>query len=192
MLRLFLGQWISNQYLSGPDDDLRKRLIDRLARGGWHLQDDNLVIGDTSATPRPGSPTFRDARLDTLHPEVQTASATYVRDGHTGVAVFEAIKALEERLRTLSGTTLDGSKLVNSVLSEQSPQLVIADLNTETGRNTQNGVRMLAAGMVLALRNQGAHQKAAQLSDAETFEQLGLVSMLMRHLDNAKRPTSVP
>lgn len=174
--------------LPGPDDDLRRNLVDQLARGGWFIQEGNLVIGDSSSGPRPGSPTFRDARLDVLHADVQAAAARYVRDGNPAVAVFEAIKAFTARLRSLSGSTIDGSRLINSVLSVQSPQIVVADINTDSGRNIQSGFRSLAAGAVQALRNPAAHVQFGQLTDAETFEQLGLVSLLMRYLDNATKP----
>ena len=40
MTRRFLGRWIGDCLLSGPDAELRARLIEQLARQGWRVRND--------------------------------------------------------------------------------------------------------------------------------------------------------
>jgi hypothetical protein len=46
--RRFIGRWLDDQLLSGPDAELRARLIEQLARQGWRVRESDsiLVISD--------------------------------------------------------------------------------------------------------------------------------------------------
>jgi hypothetical protein len=46
ILRQFLGSWLDDRLLSGPDNDVRATVLDQLARQGWYVTDDRLVIGE--------------------------------------------------------------------------------------------------------------------------------------------------
>ena len=46
VLREFIGRWLENKLHDGPRSDLRLRILAQLARQGWYVHDDRLVIGE--------------------------------------------------------------------------------------------------------------------------------------------------
>ncbi len=188
ILRSFIGSWLDDRLISGPTDSMRNDLVDKLARGGWYVVDGNLVIGDPIKGKRVRSPILRDARLATLHPEVVTVCEQLFRDGHRAAAVFEAAKALNNRVKNMSGLTGDGAGMMGVAFKKDEPSIVLADLTTQTGKDIQVGYRFLFMGSQQAIRNPPAHEPFGEMDDDEAFELLGLASHLMRRLDEAKPP----
>ena len=78
ILRSFIGSWLDDRFISGPTDELRNDLVEKLARRGWYVVDGNLVIGDPAKGKRVRSPILRDARLAALHPEILAVSRAAV------------------------------------------------------------------------------------------------------------------
>jgi uncharacterized protein (TIGR02391 family) len=185
ILRTFLRRWLDNRLHTGPDDELRATIIDQLARQGWFLGGERLVVGEPAAGTRVSSPVLRDARLAALHPEVLAVAAPYVRSGHYASAVFESVKAVVIRVKFMTGLDSDGVALMNQVFSTQNPRLVLGGAGTTTQRNVQAGYRELFVGAVQAIRNPAAHEPLGSLEVNEAFELLGLASLLMRILDGA-------
>ena len=171
--------------MMGPTNELRAKLVEQLARQGWYVVDGNLVVGEPSRGKRVSSPVLRDARLAALHPRVLEAAEKYVLSEHYGAAVFEAVKAVNNRVKEMSGRTEDGTALMSAVFSGEKPQLVLADLNSQSGRNVQEGFRSLFVGAVQGIRNPPAHEPFEDLDLTEALEHLGLLSLLMRKLDTA-------
>ena len=189
-LRGFIGRWLDDQLPSGPTDELRSRIVEQLARQGWYVRDGRLVIGERAAGRRVGSPLLRDARLGALHSDVRTVAEPYVRDSYPAAAVFEAVKAINLRVKKLAGRDAeDGAGMMGSVFSTTKPRLLLADVTTQTGRDIQEGYRFWFMGVMSALRNPAAHEHFAALPETEAFEFLGFASALMRRLDTA---TSAP
>jgi uncharacterized protein (TIGR02391 family) len=182
-LRSFVGAWLDDRMISGPTDELRRTLVEQLARQGWYVVDGKLVIGEPARGTRSRSPVLRDARLAALHPQILQVSEQLVRDGHRAAAVFEAAKAINNRVKAMSGLSGDGSGMMGDALSTNQPVLVLADLATQTGRDTQSGYRFLFMGSQQAIRNPAAHEQFREMDDDEAFELLGLASHLMRKLD---------
>lgn len=189
-LRSFIGSWLNDRLPIGPSDELRARLVEQLARQGWHVRDDRLVIGERAAGRLIGSPLLRDARLAALHPEVLAVAEKYIRSDHPATAVFEALKAVNLRVKQMTGRGDDGSSMMGSVLSGTVPILMIADPSTETGRSIQDGYKFLFMGAMLALRNPAAHEQLPDMHEAEAFDQLSFTSILMRALDAAAVQTT--
>ena len=77
---------------------------------------------------------------------------------------------------------------MGKAFSSDKPRLVFADLTTVTGRDTQDGYRFLFMGAQQAIRNPAAHEPFTDMDEDETFELLGLASLLMRRLDHASKP----
>lgn len=182
-LRSFIGAWLDDRFISGPTDELRNELVEKLARRGWYVVDGKLVIGDPAKGKRVRSPVLRDARLAALHPDVLTVSEQLFRDGHRAAAVFEASKALNNRVKKMANLNSDGMGLMSSAFKDDQPALVLADLTTQTGKDIQSGYRFLFMGSQQAIRNPAAHEQFGELDDDEAFELLGLASLLMRKLD---------
>ena len=187
ILREFMGSWLDDRFLSGPTDELRNELVEKLARRGWYVADGNLVIGDPAKGKRVRSPILRDARLAALHPEILAVSEQLFRDGHRAAAVFEASKAVNNRVKKLSGLSGDGAGLMGNAFKNEQPALVLADLTTQTGKDVQAGYRFLFMGSQQAIRNPPAHEQFGEMDDDEALELLGLASHLMRRLDEAVR-----
>jgi uncharacterized protein (TIGR02391 family) len=101
------------------------------------------------------------------------------------VAIFEAMKAINMRVRAMTGLDLDGSDLMAKAFGDKEPRILLADLSTETGRNIQAGFRFLFMGAVRGIRNPDAHELFRPLGEAEAFEELAFASMLTRRLDQA-------
>ena len=191
ILRGFIGSWLDDRFISGPTDELRNDLVEKLARRGWYVVDGNLVIGDPVKGKRVRSPILRDARLAALHPDVLAVSEQLFRDRHRAAAVFEAAKALNNRVKKMSGLSGDGMGLMSNAFKDDQPALILADLTTRTGKDIQAGYRFLFMGSQQAIRNPNAHEQFGEMDDDEASELLGLASHLMWKLDEAT-PAELP
>ncbi|MEW2386568.1 TIGR02391 family protein [Micromonospora sp. NPDC047707] len=185
IMRSFLGRWLDDQLHTGPDDEVRGTIIERLARQGWFIQDGRLVVGEPAAGQRVTSPVLREARLAALHPQVVTPAAQYIRSELYAAAVFESMKAVVNRVKSMTGLDRDGVDLMNRVFSAQGPLLILGGSGTTTQRNVQAGYRELFVGAVQAIRNPPAHEPMGSMDVGEAFELLSLASLLMRLLDVA-------
>jgi hypothetical protein len=121
ILRTFLGRWLDNRLLTGPDDELRVKVLDQLARGGWFLGEERLVVGEPALGTRVSAPVLRDARLAALHPEIVAAAAPYVRSQHYASAVFESVKAVVNRVKSMTGLDSDGVPLMTRRSQHRTP-----------------------------------------------------------------------
>ena len=185
LLRILLGSWLDDQLISGPDHELRTTLLDQLARQGWYFKEDRLVIGDRAAQRRVSSPVLRDARLAALHEDIATVADKYLQSGHRTSAVFEAMKAVTNRLKQMTGLDTDGTHLVGLALGGERPRVLLADRSTQTGRDLHDGFHALFRGAVQAIRNPPAHEPSHDMAENDAFERLNLASLLMRQLDQA-------
>jgi uncharacterized protein (TIGR02391 family) len=190
ILRSFIGAWIDDRMNSGPTEELRRKLVEQLARRGWYVVDGNLVIGEPARGTRTRSPVLRDARLAALHPQILEVAEQLFRDEHRAAAVFEAAKAVNNRVKAKSGLTGDGAGMMGEAFKDKQPALELADLTTQTGKDVQSGYRFLFMGSQQAIRNPAAHEPFREMDDDEAFELLGLASHLMRKLDEASQPKS--
>jgi uncharacterized protein (TIGR02391 family) len=187
-LRTFLGAWLDNRLHSGPPPDVRDRVVRDLARQGWFVVDGRLIIGEpVYDQPTAGAALARDARLAALHPAVLEVSRELFDQGHHAAAVFEAFKAVNNRVKEVSGLESDGKDLMARAFKPDNPVLTLADLTVETGRNIQSGYQFLFMGAVVGIRNPHAHERFKPADENEALEQLGLASLLMRRLDEVER-----
>ena len=186
----FIGAWLSDRLHEAPPDRVRRRIVNRLGRQGWHVKDGLLVIGErTSADASALAPLDRDARVASLHPNVRQVAEKYLDSDHAEVAIFEAFKAINNRVKEMTGIDEDGQSLMGRAMRDAEPQIQFADLSTETGRSIQAGFRFLFMGAVGGIRNPDAHEEFRPLSDEEAFEALSFASMLMRRLDSTVAPS---
>lgn len=102
-------------------------------------------------------------------------------------AVYESIKGLAERVRQITGIELDGRQLFQTVFSTKNPKLRINDCTTETERNEQTGIRLLAEGLFAAVRNPISHNPRLKwyLNEQDALDYLSVVSFLHRKIDKA-------
>ena len=122
------------------------------------------------------------AVVDGLHPRIRDACRRLVEHGHLTLAVHKAAIALKDLLKERSGLTSDnGDDLANQALSPRSPRIVVADQQTETGRNVQRGVHLLALGVFAAMRNPVAHQDI-EFPPGEVLEMLATIGYVARKI----------
>lgn len=185
-LREFIGRWLSDQLQESPTNSVRRRVVEKLARQGWHVRDGVLVVGPRSTADASAlAPLYRDARTGTLHPDIRQVAERYLDSGHPEVAIFEAFKAVNKRVKDATGLPSDGTTLMGTAMSDTNPLVRFGDLSTQTGRDIQTGLRFMFMGAVSSLRNPDAHEQFRQLGEQEAFEELSFASMLMRRLDAA-------
>jgi uncharacterized protein (TIGR02391 family) len=186
-LREFVAAWLEDRLHDGPSPDVRRRILAQLARQGWFAKDGRLVIGEPQIGEIPPlSPVGREARIAAFHPLIRQAAHRYIDSNHMGAAILEAFKAVNLRLKELTGLDADGADLVGKSLGGISPKVQIADQDTQTGRDIQTGYQHLFRGAITGIRNPNAHELFQPLDDNEALEQLSLASLLMHRLDAAK------
>lgn len=132
--------------------------------------------------------------LPGLHPLISAASGSQVASRHYDNAVFDAFKAVEDRVQRLTGqpknskgAALSGKGLMTTVFNEQNPLLDITSDNANPAQRAdeREGYKYLFMGAAQALRNTRAHGPNLQIDEQEAMEMLAAASLLMRALDRA-------
>jgi uncharacterized protein (TIGR02391 family) len=118
--------------------------------------------------------------LDLVHPEISALARDFIGTKRPGVAVFEATKALRNLLRERTGLRTDGIPLLESSFKK----LVVGNEATRTGRNFHDGTAALARGIMLSMRNKGAHD-VDTMEVTEAIESLATISLVFRRIEKA-------
>ena len=189
-MRDFIGGWLQGRHHTAPPPEIREQIVSLLGAQGWQVGDqERLVIGErTGETVGASTPSGQDARVAVLHPEIRHVVDRYLKSGHPEVAIFEAFKLINQRVRTMTGLELDGSKLMGEAFSDSNPPIALADLSTATGKDIQAGFRFMFMGAVRGIRNPDAHELFKELDAEEALETLAFASLLIRRLDEVKVP----
>lgn len=121
-----------------------------------------------------------------IHPEVSKKCEKLFDDGHFQEAVFKAFKAIEMRVKSLSGLRGEGYALMMQAFDEKNPKLKFNNLKTESEENEQRGLRNIFAGAFSGVRNPRGHDEIEDTVD-HCLDHLSFASYLMRHLDKAEK-----
>jgi uncharacterized protein (TIGR02391 family) len=126
--------------------------------------------------------------LPGLHPSISAASGSKIASRHYDNAVFDAFKAVEERVQALTGNTLSGKPLMANVFNEQNPLLDITADNANDAQKAdqREGYKFLFMGASQGLRNPRAHGADLKTDEHEAMEILSTASLLMRALDRVE------
>jgi uncharacterized protein (TIGR02391 family) len=182
MLRQFIGRWLDDRLLSGPDAELRARLIEQLARQGWRVRetDSVLVICEPVRGVPVSAPFLRASRLHPLI-EAEARPQFLIRKPEQGV--FASMKAIEVRVRKLAGLgdEVIGIDLMNKAFGPGGPLI-----DTSAGKGEQDGTRMMFAGAYAVLRNPAEHRQVDYADLSEAAEAVQTASLLMRILDRVE------
>jgi uncharacterized protein (TIGR02391 family) len=151
--------------LSQLYEDRRAAVNDALAFVGLSVGPDGQLTQRTAAkTLAEAEQRARSLRNELLrrraHAEVlRYCRAELLQDNYFH-AVLEAAKSLAwrlaARLRSMTGSSLDGSKLIDQVLESGSgglPLVAFNSLTTETDRSEQRGLTLMIRGVFGAFRN---------------------------------------
>lgn len=127
-----------------------------------------------------------EARLSGLHPEVVRAAGPLYLDGHLASAIFEAFKAIEVRVRRLSGLRASGRDLMARAFRESDPPLALNRGETVVDGDEQEDFKLIFMGAMQGIRNPKAHDDVFQEDAERTLDYLSFASLLMRRLDDAE------
>jgi uncharacterized protein (TIGR02391 family) len=105
-------------------------------------------------------------------------------------AVFEAVKGLGDRIRSMSGIQADGAALVQAVFSlgrAGLPMFAFNSLRSDSERSEQTGLVNLMVGVFGTFRNPAAHEPKVNwhVSEADALDLLTTLSLVHRRLDRA-------
>lgn len=88
---------------------------------------------------------------------LRTATRSRFVSTHYADAVEAGVKALNELVRSRTGSILDGDELMTSTFSVKKPKLRVNRLRSDSDMSEQRGQMMLCQGVVAAWRNPRAH-----------------------------------
>lgn len=127
--------------------------------------------------------------LNGLHPLISQAAATKVASTHYDNAVFDAFKAIEDRVKALTGDSRVGAKLMGGVFDIQNPLLdVTSDHSNESQKTDEReGFKFLFMGAAIGLRNPRGHGPELETSEHEAMTMLATASLLMYAFDRAEK-----
>lgn len=190
ILRGFLGSWLANRLHAGPTPEQRSRTVASLARQGWHLRDDNLVVGDRVLPDQGGGDSQTLAMIssaaDSLHSSLQERVRALFDSGHRPEAVFEAFKLVIARVHRMSKIDDDGAMLMSKAFKGDQPPLPLNSGRGRSDKDEQEGFRFIFMGAATGIRNPKAHDPAADMDTTRAMEYLFLASLLMRRLDDVE------
>jgi len=121
-----------------------------------------------------------------LHPIIIRSSYRQYREGLYRDAVFNAIVAVFDRIRELTGLNEDGVQLIGKVFSLDNPVLVLSTIETESGKDEQKGFIQILQGAYLGIRNPKAHSLTTDLKQDTAAQYLVFASLLARRIEEAR------
>ena len=122
-----------------------------------------------------------------LHQQIAKACSGLYRDGHYRNAVSDAAVALTNMVKAKSQRhDIDGANLMRTVFSKNNPILVFNNLKDQSDLDEQEGRMHIFEGVIQGLRNPRAHNLSND-SPEEALEYIGLLSLLAKWVDQAKR-----
>ncbi|MDF3283240.1 TIGR02391 family protein [Gordonia sp. N1V] len=126
--------------------------------------------------------------LPQLHRLIVSSSGALFANGHYDEAVFKAYRAVEDRVKRLSGKSEIGKRLMTYVFNENAPTLDVISPNADEdqGADEREGFKFLFMGSAQGLRNPRGHGGDLDTPEDEAVEMLALASLLMRALDRAE------
>jgi len=121
-----------------------------------------------------------------LHPIVAEKALKLLQDGHLREAVLNSIMAVFHLIQERTGLTEDGEILAGKALSLRDPHLILTEVDTESGRNDQQGFMKILQGAYQGIRNPKAHRLAHDLTGPNAAQYLVFASLLARRIDEAR------
>ncbi|BEP54487.1 TIGR02391 family protein [Variovorax sp. V118] len=165
-----------------------------LSLASYGVNDQGKVIRTASETTLSGA-VARARRLKSIledrgtHPQIFAYCTAELLAENYFHAVLEAVKSVAERLRQISGLTIDGAELVNQALSTKSPIVALNNLITDTEVSEQKGISNLLLGLFGSIRNPTAHAPKVTwpMPEQDALDIFALVSFVHRKLDGARK-----
>ncbi len=143
------------------------------------------------------NPQGEDSAWSCIHPAIVKSSKRLYDDGHYADAAVDAFIEFNHRAKKLykearpDATVIpDGRDLMNKLFASTSPILSVRCITRENEQDYQEGLHLMAAGAMAALRNPKSHSNEETLTAEEAMRRLMFASMLMYQLEEAS-PTNI-
>ena len=117
---------------------------------------------------------------------LRTATRSRFVSTHCADAVEAGVKALNELVRSRTGSILDGDELMTYTFSVKNPKLRVNRLRSDSDKSEQRGHMMLCQGVVAAWRNPRAH--SSQFDDGPDTA-LMMLETLQHLMDVTRKAT---
>lgn len=118
-----------------------------------------------------------------IHPAIARVTKSRFETDHFGDAVESAFKEINDIIKQAYkakiGKEEDGDVLMRRAFSLSNPVFSLGDMETESGKNIQNGYMDIFAGSMKGIRNPKAHANM-EVDPDEAWEMIVLGSHLMR------------
>jgi hypothetical protein len=192
-LRHFIGAWLHDELHIGPSEGEREKVERDLARQGWFVEDNRLVIGEPVRSGR-GTAKLPAPRVDQLHPAVWQAAAQQWSAHHLHDAVMAACKAVNAILRAkVNRDDIGEVALVQEAFSKNPPvhgkaRLRFPEIADHKTRDAMTrGALNFGVGCFLAIRNPLGHlpDDQHQMTGQESLEQLAAWSLFARWIEES-------
>jgi len=133
-------------------------------------------------------------KIRNVHPDIFRFCTAEILAQNYFHAVFEAMKSITAKIRTLTGLSSDGADLVREAFQlgkADTPLFAINTLITETEKGEQRGFVNLLIGLYGTIRNPLAHNPKIEwdMTEADALDMMSTLSLLHRKLDKARRYT---
>lgn len=119
-----------------------------------------------------------------LHPVIANAASDLFRDGYYADAIENAVKALNQHVRSKSLLKQDGVPLMQKAFSKENPILRFNALADDSDRSEQKGFMDWFCGTVSGLRNPRAH-KIIKDDPEMALEFIAFISLQAKLVDKA-------
>jgi hypothetical protein len=96
ILRRFLAAFLNDELNPSLEADERDGLISDLAKAGWHLRDDTLVVGERIRTPAPTKPGLGGSGAEAEASPVDLSAAIFLVHGHDRSHLHEVARFLDK------------------------------------------------------------------------------------------------
>jgi uncharacterized protein (TIGR02391 family) len=173
------GEYVVDGFFGGSDTAVPTHCENCGAPFPWTTQ-------DTGVLPPPSSGSVHMWSL--LHPRITTLARGRVEAGHYADAVEVALKEVNSRVKTAflaaGRDEKDGADLMFAAFGGTQPTIRFGPLNSDTGKNIQEGYTKIFAGAMQGVRNPKAHENIT-LDTVRTWHLLALASLLMYKLDES-------
>lgn len=125
-----------------------------------------------------------------LHPRVRAMAEKLFRQGEIWAAVEEAAKALNQLIQSRTGCDLSERKLVQATMRGKNPLLLFNTmLHTQSGRDEQDGLALVAEGVFAGFRHPKAHSPKDSpllaMEPLEALDQLVTIGYLFKRVERA-------
>lgn len=124
---------------------------------------------------------------DLLVDEISSVSLKLFEHGHYREAMTNAILRLFDLIRDESGLQEDGTALIGKALSIENPRIILADIQSESGKNIQKGTIQIIQGYFQAYRNVASHSLTTKFEEKDTLSVLIATSRLYEKIKSAEK-----